>query len=170
MDYFNQESERLKFRKLNLDDINAWTSFFENNDRLTFLGIDITKDPRTLSTEWIHKQLERYKNEGLGHLAVIEKDTGNFIGMGGILPRILNEKPEYEIAYSLKPNYWGKGYGTEIAQQMRLFGTEKGIATSFISIIHKDNKASKHVATKNGMKVQYKTEFMGMKVYVYGDN
>lgn len=170
MNYFKQESERLLFRKLSSADIHDWSTFFNDNDRLDFLGIDSSKDAQTLATEWIDKQLERYENDGLGHLAVIEKKSGEFIGMGGILPRYLNDKAEFEIAYSLKPAYWGKGYGTEIAQQMKYFGNLKGIATSFISIIHKDNQASKNVAEKNGMRVQYSTEFLGMPVYVYGDN
>ncbi|MFT5832731.1 MAG: ribosomal-protein-alanine N-acetyltransferase, partial [Cognaticolwellia sp.] len=38
MDYFNQESERLRFRKLTTDDIPRWLEFFKNNDNLKFLG------------------------------------------------------------------------------------------------------------------------------------
>lgn len=169
MNYFKQESERLTYRALTLNDIDSWTEFFENNDRLIFLGIDLTRDSNTIATEWIMKQLERYRNQGLGHLAVIEKSTGDFIGMGGILPRELNEKAEYEIAYSLKPKYWNKGYGTEVARQMKYFGQQNKIATSFISIIDKNNFASINVAKKNNMIVVAETEFLGMNVYIYGD-
>ena len=169
MNYLKQESERLTYRALTENDIDSWTEFFENNDRLIFLGIDLTRDSKTIATEWIMKQLERYRNQGLGHLAVIEKSTGDFIGMGGILPRELNEKAEYEIAYSLKPKYWNKGYGTEVARQMKYFGQQNKIATSFISIIDKNNFASINVAKKNNMIVVAETEFLGMNVYIYGD-
>jgi len=169
MNYFNQVSERLKYRALTENDIDSWTEFFENNDRLAFLGIDLTRDHKTIATEWIMKQLERYKNQGLGHLAVIEKSTGAFIGMGGILPRELNEKTEYEIAYSLKPKFWNNGYATEVARQMKYFGQQNKIAQSFISIIDKNNLASINVAKKNNMIVVSETEFLGMNVYIYGD-
>ena len=107
MNYFQQETKRLHLRKLTQDDIPTWTEFFVDNDRLKFLGIDVTKDSQTLATEWIQSQLKRYENQGLGFLALIEKETNNFIGLAGILPREINETTEYEIAYSLKKEFWG---------------------------------------------------------------
>jgi RimJ/RimL family protein N-acetyltransferase len=168
MDYFSHQSDRLQFRALSENDINSWLEFFEGNDRLAFLGIDVNKDYHTLATEWISKQLERYQADGFGHLAVIEKSSGAFIGMGGILVRELEGEKVFEIAYSLKPVYWNQGYGTEIAQQLKQFGIENQIATNFISIIHKENEASIHVARKNGMKILRETNFMGMEVFVFG--
>jgi RimJ/RimL family protein N-acetyltransferase len=168
MDYFSQQSDRLQFRALSENDINSWLEFFEGNDRLAFLGIDVNKDYHTLATEWISKQLERYQADGFGHLAVIEKSSGAFIGMGGILVRELEGEKVFEIAYSLKLAIWNQGYGTEIAQQLKQFGIENQIATNFISIIHKENEASIHVARKNGMKILRETNFMGMEVFVFG--
>lgn len=168
MNYFDQQSERLIYRKLTGADIPAWTEFFVNNDRLAYLGIDTAKTKETLAEEWITLQFKRYKEQGLGHLAVQLKDTGEFIGMGGILPRELEGNNEYEIAYSLLPEFWGQGYGTEIATTLRDFGF-KNIATGrFISIIHVDNQQSANVARKNGMDVIFRTRYLGMDVEVYG--
>ena len=52
MNYFKQESERLTYRALTENDIDSWTEFFENNDRLIFLGIDLTRDSKTIATEY----------------------------------------------------------------------------------------------------------------------
>lgn len=169
-DYFNQETERLLFRRLTETDIDSWVDFFINNDRLDYLGFDLNKDYTTLATEWIQKQLDRYENEGLGHLAVIDKQDKQFIGMAGIIPRVLNNQNYFEIAYSLKPAFWNKGYGTEMARQMRNFGTDNGISQYFISIIHVANDASKHVAEKNGMRPLFDSTFMEMPVTVFSDN
>jgi ribosomal-protein-alanine N-acetyltransferase len=166
--YFHQETERLLFRKLTKNDVESWKDFFEENDRLHFLGIDLSKTKDELAEGWINKQLERYETQGLGHLAVIEKNSGEFIGMGGILPREIEEKEVFEIAYSLKPKYWKKGYGTEIAKQMKIFGIENKIANQFISIIDKNNLESINVAKKNKMEVLYETDYLGMNVYIYG--
>jgi ribosomal-protein-alanine N-acetyltransferase len=168
MSYFNQETDRLYLRKLTLEDVPTWTEFFVNNDRLQYLGIDITKEHSVLATDWIENQLKRYETQGLGFLAAIEKETGNFIGLGGILPREINDGVLYEIAYSLKSNFWGKGYATEIANQMRNFGKENKIASQFVSIIHKENLDSIKVANKNEMKISYEIEdYLGMNVYVF---
>ena len=169
MDYFSQQSARLQFRALTENDIGSWLEFFTGNDRLAFLGIDVNKDYRQLATEWILKQLERYKSDGFGHLAVIEKSSGAFIGMGGILVRELDGKKVFEIAYSLKPAYWNQGFGTEIASQIKKFGKENQIADSFISIIHKENSASIHVAKKSGLKIISETNYLGMEVFIFGE-
>lgn len=170
MEYFNQKSERLNFRKLTEEDIPNWLEFFIENPNLRFLGMDLKKTKEELSEGWINAQLERYKKQGLGHLAIELSNTKEFIGMGGILPRELNGTPEFEIAYSLKPKYWGKGYATEIAQTMKKYGFQNIDTSRFISIIHIDNYASANVAKKNGMKVLFKTEFFEMPVDVYGIN
>jgi len=122
MNYYQQSSERLIFRKLTEADIPNWLPFFTDNDHLPFLGMDLSKDHQSLAETWIRKQFDRYQKDGLGHLAVIEKSSGAFIGMGGLLVRELMGRQEYEIAYSLKPKFWRKAYGTEIAQQMKRFG------------------------------------------------
>ncbi len=170
MNYFNQESDRLRFRKLTEKDIPNWVEFFVGNDRLKYLGLDLQKNEEILAEEWIKTQLNRYENQGLGHLAVELKDNGDFIGMGGILPRELNGNNEFEIAYSLKPKYWGKGYATEIAKTMKNYAIEHLDSNRFISIIDIENTDSANVAIKNGMNVIFKTEYLGMKVNVYGIN
>lgn len=168
MSYFDQQTERLKFRKLNKDDIPAWSRFFVNNDRLNFLGIDLSKKPETQATEWIEKQLERYENDGLGHLAVELKATNEFIGVGGIIPRQLENNNEFEIAYSLIPQFWKKGYATELAKKMKDFGFQNIKTERFVSIINKDNSDSIKVAIKNGMEMLFETKYLGMDVQVYG--
>lgn len=169
MNYFNQESERLKFRRLTQEDIPSWVEFFVDNDRLHFLGIkDWSKSKEALAEEWIRAQFSRYEKHGLGHLAVEIKESGEFIGLGGILPRNLNEKEEYEVSYSLKPRFWKKGYGTEIAKQMKEYGVKNIQTDRFISIIETQNIDSIHVAKKNGMSALFETKFLGMDVMVYG--
>lgn len=166
--YFSQESDRLLFRKLTSNDTKSWEEFYENNDRLHFVGADISQTKEELAETAVNRQLERYENEGVGLLAVIEKNTGIFIGMGGIIFREIDGEHEFEISYSLKPAFWKKGYGTEIATQMKFFGRKLGISKHFISIINKENHDSRNVASKNGMDILKETTFMGMDVYVYG--
>lgn len=168
MSYFDQQTERLAFRKLTRDDIPTWTKFFINNDRLQYLGIDLTLSPEANATGWIENQFPRYEAIGLGHLAVEIKETNQFIGVGGIIPRQLENQVEFEIAYSLLPSFWKKGYGTELAKQLKQFGMENIEIERFVSIIAKENTDSINVAIKNGMRVLFETHYLGMDVYVYG--
>ena len=166
--YFNQESERLIYRKLTENDIESWTEFFVNNDRLNFLGIDEKRSRNSLASEWIHRQLERYDQDGFGHLALIKKISGEFIGLAGILSREIGGNHELEIGYSLKPTFWKKGYGSEAAIQIKKFGIENNISNRFISIIHKENIDSINVAKKNNMIALYESNYLGMDVIVFG--
>ncbi len=168
MKYFNQETERVILRKLTMSDVEKWTGFFVDNQMLKFVGVDMSKSPNDLATEWISRQLERYENQGLGHLAVVEKKTGEFIGMGGIIPREVDGKAEMEIAYSLKQEFWGKGFATEISTHLKKFGLESNISNHFVSIIDKENTASINVAKKNGMKILSETKYLGMDVFILG--
>lgn len=168
MSYFSQKSKRLRYRKLDEKDIQKWEEFFIDNDRLKFLGIDLNKSSEALASNWIHKQLDRYQNEGLGHLAIEQADTNQLIGMGGIIPRVINGNNELEIAYSVLPKHWGKGYATEIANTMKIFGFKNTQADRLISIIDVENSSSSNVAKKTGMNMLFKTEYLGMNVDVFG--
>jgi RimJ/RimL family protein N-acetyltransferase len=88
--------------------------------------------------------------------------------MGGVIPRDLEGRKEYEIAYSLLPDFWGKGYGTELARNMKKFALKNIKSNRFISITDIRNTGSINVAKKNGMKVLFRTTYLGMTVDVYG--
>jgi ribosomal-protein-alanine N-acetyltransferase len=88
--------------------------------------------------------------------------------MGGIIARILDGKKEYEIVYSLMPKYWRNGYATETASTMKEFAFKKIDAPRFISIINVANIDSARVAKKNGMKVLFNSEYLGMNVHIFG--
>lgn len=168
-DYFDQESERLLYRKLSKGDIVSWSEFFVDNPNLPYLGGDFSSDTMQASSDWINKQLDRYKECGTGLLGVIEKESGELIGVCGLLSREVEGENEYEVAYSLKPAYWKKGYGTEMARQIKIFGVEHKLAPRFISLIHKDNIGSIKVAKNNGMDYLFDSEYMGMPVVVFGN-
>ena len=151
-----------------MSDVEKWTGFFVDNQMLKFVGVDMSKSPNTLATDWISRQLERHENQGLGHLAAVEKNSEQFIGVSGIIPREVDGKAEMEISYSLKQEFWGKGYATEISTHLKKFGFENNISNHFVSIIDKENIASINVAIKNGMKILSETKYLGMDVFILG--
>jgi len=168
MEYAHQESERLIYRRVTLDDVPAWADFFVDNDRLHFFDFDLKKSTEELAEQWINVQLERYNANGFGHLAVELKSTRELIAMGGILPRQIKSQAEFEIGYSVIPRHWGNGYATEIAMTMKEFAIRHIDSARFISIIDLENSQSANVALKNGMRILFQTDFKGAPVNIYG--
>ena len=165
--YYEQASDRLLFRSLTLDDVDAWTPFFDRDDYQHFLGQVISEPGNERSKVWIERQIQR-KDEGFyGQLAIIEKTSGKFIGVGGIIQRELYGKVEFEITYSLIPEFWGNGYAREMAKHFMDYAQANIDTRSIISMVHPENEPSIKLALANGLKLAGKAKFMGIPVEVY---
>lgn len=166
--YYSHSSDRLEFRSFSDEDVTAFLPFFDRDDYQKYLAQDISIPAIERATEWINRQLQRQEELQFGQLAVIEKSTGKFIGVGGIIGRNnINGAEEYEITYSLIPEFWGKGYARELALHFIRFAKENLPIKSVISLIHPENNASIRVAESNGLALDGESEFMGMPVLIY---
>jgi RimJ/RimL family protein N-acetyltransferase len=123
------------------------------------------------SHEGVHKFLEatakRYERDGVAQWAVIEKETGKFIGECGISVQMIDGKKEYEIGYRFSRRFWGKGYATEAAIACRDYGIQSLGLTRLISIIESENNRSIRVAEKVGMELEKESNFHGIPVRIY---
>ena len=165
--HFPISSERLNYLPLSEADIESWIPFFENNPMLPYVGIREPGTPEEEARKWINRQLNRYVDNGWGYLKMVSKDTGEVIGHTGLLLRTIEEEELLEIGYSIKPQYWRMGYGSEAARCMKNYMIEHKIKPKAISIIHFDNIGSQKVAEANGMHRGREWEYMGMPVYIY---
>ena len=168
MKYYEQESERLIYRKLVKSDNESWSEFFIDNPNLPYLGLPHNLSIEEMSPMWLEVQFERYRKTNFGGLAAVCKSTGDLIGITGLLVKEVKNQTEYEIAYSLKPKYWLQGYASEMSATMKQFATDNKIHSRVISIIHKDNIGSIKVAQKNAMQFLFSTEFKKLPCLVYG--
>lgn len=167
--YLNgHESLRLKFRPLQIDDIDIWQNFFIDNPSLPYLGFDINHDILSLSQGWIESQLKRYSENRYGHLALIDKASQEFIGQCGLLTQTVDNENLIEIGYHILPQYWGNGYATEAATTLKNFSFENQLTDKLVSIIDVRNRASQNVARKNGMRPLYEIKYQGLDVIVFG--
>ncbi len=162
----NQETERVLFRKIKQSDFNDWLEFHKNPITSQH-WISELKNPEIECNNWYKKQFHRYQNDLGGMNALIEKETGKLIGHCGLLIQNVDGKPELEIAYSLLPEFWNKGFATESAKKCRDFAFENNFSESLISIISLTNKSSESVAIKNGMKIDKVTEYNKNRVNIF---
>lgn len=83
-------------------------------------------------------------------LAIILKDTGEFIGWCGLDHRDTT-KPDPALFYLLKANYWGQGLATEAARALLGYAFGPMNLTSLHGGAAPENIASKRVMEKIGM-------------------
>jgi len=85
---------------------------------------------------------------------VIEKETGQIIGTGGILEKDIDGRNEYEIIYVLAKSAWGKGFATELASSLKGYAFDELGLKRVTALIDPDNKKSERVAIKIGLKYE----------------
>lgn len=159
------ESERLIFRKLDMDDVVVWMEYFASAEALKFMPFKL--NDREACVAWIERALWRYEKYGMGLWALIDKNSNVMIGQCGLLVQDVDGNQELEIGYHLIPRFWKHGYATEAAKACKEFAIEHRLADSLISIIHIDNINSQKVAERNGMSREKQTTFWDYPVYVY---
>ena len=158
------ETERLILRRWREDDFEAYASLCADPQVMRYLGgktFDRTEAWRHLAMMIGHWQLRGY-----GLWAVEEKATGQFAGRIGFL----NPEgwPGFELGWTLKREFWGKGYATEGARRALEYAFKELDKQHVISLIHPENLSSIRVAERLGEMLEGTATIMGIDVLVYG--
>lgn len=164
MNVITLETERLKLRGWRNDDFDAYAELCADPEVMRFLG----GKPLDRLEAWRHFAflVGHWELRGYGHWAVEEKATGKLAGRVGFLYPV--GWPAFEIGWTLKREFWGKGYASEAARSALQYGFNDLDKPHVISLIHPENKASIHVAERLGETLEGKTELFGHDVLIYG--
>lgn len=90
--------------------------------------------------------------EDFGAFKVFQKGTKAYMGMGAIVPS--EDFTEAEVEYLLLPEFWGKGYGTEIVGCLLDKTGSNEALQQVVATIDPQNIASKKILLKHGFKSQ----------------
>ena len=108
--------------------------------------------------EWNLNQWDRY---GHGLWILRERRDGPVIGRALLRHLFIDGRDEVEVGYSFHPEYWGKGYATEIATTLVRLGFEQLGLASIVAITLLTNEASKRVLMKAGLEPAGETMHAG---------
>lgn len=102
--------------------------------------------------DWLRRQQERYRRDGFGLWAVVEKATGRMVGQCGLTLQNLGEgRREPEVGYLLEQAVWHKGYATEAARGCLDYGFHTLNLPKICATIRDNNLSSQAVARRLGM-------------------
>ncbi|WP_282044100.1 GNAT family N-acetyltransferase [Winogradskyella flava] len=152
MNFTPIETQRLILRSINLNDAQDFFEMDSNPNVHRYLG----NNPVTSieqSKAWIRDILEQYKNYSIGRLAMIKKDTGEFIGWSGLKfeRELRQEFNYYDLGYRLKEDFWRKGYATEAALASLDYGFKDLKLKEICAAADVNNLASNYILQKIGM-------------------
>ena len=123
-----------------------------NPEVMKYIGVPPLSD--ISESENVIKMIQQqYLDNGVGRLAVIEKESGLLIGWSGLklITQELNGYNNiYDLGYRFIPKYWGKGYALESAKASLDFGFNDLKAETIYAHAHSENEGSNHILRKLG--------------------
>jgi len=142
------KTDRTLIRRLEVEDLNALTKLLCNNnvtDNMSFPDDMLTeKGVKGL----MEMTINSYNSDQPLFAYVIEDNReGCFLGLTGFNPL---EKNEVEVFYAFDPQFWGRGFATEILKALTNYIFASTDYTTLVAPITRDNTASIKVAEKNG--------------------
>ena len=112
--------------------------------------------------EYLDRNLDHWDEHGFG-LWILREGTGGPV-IGRALLRTLNVEgaDEVEVGYSFHPEFWGRGFATEIATTLVLLGREQLGLRTIVAVTQADNAASQRVLVKAGLEPAGDIYFTGV--------
>ena len=119
----------------------------------TYLGKNPLKTIEEAEKNIIHIQ-KQYIQNGIGRWAVIEKESGEFIGWSGFkfINGVINSRTQYyDLGYRFIRQYWGNGYATETAVASLNYGFTQLNQKEICAMADVENSVSNRILQKIGM-------------------
>ena len=98
----------------------------------------------------LRADIEHWNRYGFGPWVLVERETGAFVGRGGLAWTTVDGTPVVELPWSIVPARWGEGLATEAATAALALARDLGLA-DVVSFTLEDNAASRRVMEKIGL-------------------
>lgn len=142
------ETPRLTLRQWTLADFEAYAAMLADPTVMKFLSLTRQPVPRFGAWQAFAALVGHWQLRGFGFFAVVERGTEAFVGSVG--PWHPEGWPGLEVGWTLRAEYWGRGYATEAARASVDFAFRQLKCSRVISLIHPENAPSKRVAERLG--------------------
>jgi len=115
----------------------------------------------TQVTEILSADIRHWQERGFGPWVFFERETGMFVGRGGLRHSTIAGVECVEVLYALRPDAWGRGYATEIALLAVGEGRRLDLA-EVRGLVSPSNHASRRVLEKAGVRFEATVEHGGL--------
>ena len=143
-------TQRLRLRPFQADDTCLLFAFMSNPVAMQFTYVA----PSLIHCEARLGSYEAMRStHGFAPWVVLNQEEGSVVGWGGL--SVDPEQPDWglEVSYAFSPEYWGKGFATELVQYSLAHAFTALCATEVSSFAMTDNAASVRVLQKCGFEL-----------------
>ena len=143
------ETERLKVRQLNFEDVQPFHQMQSNPKVMQFADGKLKNFDDNANE--LKELINRYTvvDNDFWIYGIIKKSDNQFIGTVAVVKDANNDD---EIGYRFLENYWGLGYGFEICIGLISYCQKIGMK-KIIAYVVDENKASVKIVEKNNFKI-----------------
>jgi RimJ/RimL family protein N-acetyltransferase len=158
------ETGRLILRMLRESDLDAYAEMCGDPEVMRYIG-DGQPLPRPMAWRRMAMMIGHWGLRGYGLWGAQERSSGDLVGQIGFW----NPEgwPGFELGWTLRRSFWGRGYATEGARTALEFAFNNLEQAPVISLIHPENAASIRVAQRLGESLVGPTELMGKPALIY---
>ncbi|MGQ0522939.1 MAG: GNAT family N-acetyltransferase [Betaproteobacteria bacterium] len=97
-----------------------------------------------------HTLAGHWDDQGYGWWMARAPDSGELLGYGGLRPVMVEGELETELGYGFLPEFWGRGYASELARVAVAQGFVRLAARDLVSYVLPEHHASRRVVEKAG--------------------
>jgi [ribosomal protein S5]-alanine N-acetyltransferase len=155
---------RLKARPLTPGDLDELVILYQSPLVIETLGV---ARPREHIIQSLKGDLDHWDIHDFGYYIFEDKETGAFIGRGGLQYSVVDGIKEVEIAYAFMPEYCQQALVDEIVQKLIRMGFQSLKLSSLVTLILPDNISSKEVVEKNGFIFEKEVMHKGLPHFLY---
>ncbi|MCD6064771.1 MAG: Streptomycin 3-adenylyltransferase [Flavipsychrobacter sp.] len=145
------QTERTNIRPFVHSDLDCLCSLCASAEAMQFIPPNFGPETEKQVQERLSNYISHHNEHGISFGYVSDK-KGHFLGRAGFY--FVPEVNQYELGYSLLPEYWGKGYATEIAN---------GLLEYAFNMLNLDSICARTIPGNDGSdNVLHKTGFISM--------
>jgi RimJ/RimL family protein N-acetyltransferase len=118
-----------------------------------------TRRATEMAAGWEHRGVDKW--------IAYDRVTGELIGRGGPAYTTIGGREWLELGWTLRPEYWGRGYATEIGRAAIRYAFDELGAPAVVAFTVPENQASRAVMERLGMRHTGEIDHVGTPYVLY---
>lgn len=146
------ETERLLLRQFSIDDAQFILELVNEPSFIQNIGDRGVRTLADANSYILNGPVASYAKNGFGLYLVALKETGESIGVCGLIKRAGLD--DVDIGYAFLPRFWSKGYAIEAARAVKEYARDPIGLKRLVAIVDPTNEGSIRVLEKLGMRFE----------------